>query len=90
MASLDGITRFRKLDIRPWIARGEQPLDRVLEVLGRLGPGEALALHAPFLPAPLIERLSSEGYEYHFEPGTAAHWTVYFWRPEALGSEHVR
>lgn len=86
----EGITRYRKLDVRPLIARGDEPLSPIREALVRLGPSEGLELHAPFLPAPLIERLASEGYEYHFESAGAAHWTVYFWRPVPVGSPHVR
>ena len=67
MIAILGIGRFRKLDVRPVIARGEQPLARIEEALAKLGSEEALEVHSPFLPAPLIERLSSEGYRYQFE-----------------------
>ena len=79
------IQRYRRLDVRRMIARGEEPLARIRETLSRLESAEGLELHAPFLPTPLIERLSSEGYEYRFECTGAAHWTVYFWRPDPGG-----
>ena len=79
------IQRYRRLDVRRMIARGEEPLARIRETLSRLESAEGLELHAPFLPTPLIERLSSEGYEYRFECTRAAHWTVYFWRPDPGG-----
>ncbi len=70
------------------IARGEQPLQRISEALEKLGEAEGLAVHSPFLPAPLIERLSSEGYRYQFEATGPGHWTVYFWREEGKGPSH--
>lgn len=80
MARIEGISRFRKLDVREAIERGEQPLPRIRATLAKLAPDEALAVQAPFLPAPLIELLGSEGYESRFEPGLRGEWTVYFWR----------
>lgn len=90
MTDIQGIDRFRKLDVRPMIARGEQPLARIEQALAKLGTEEALEVHSPFLPAPLIERLSSEGYRYHFEATAPGHWTVYFWRDRAKGLAHGR
>lgn len=81
MAIIEGIRRFKKLDVRPLIAQGEQPFTRVMDALSRLKTDEALELHAPFLPAPLVERLSSEGYSHRFEMTGPGHWSVCFWRP---------
>lgn len=85
MPLIEGIRRFRKLDVRPVIERGEQPLPKIRAALAKLAPDEALALQAPFLPAPLIEMLGSEGFESRFEPGSRGEWTVYFWRATGLG-----
>jgi uncharacterized protein (DUF2249 family) len=90
MIAIQGIGRFRKLDVRPVIARGEQPLARIEEALAKLGTEEALEVHSPFLPAPLIERLSSEGYRYQFEATAPGHWTVYFWREDVKAPAHGR
>ena len=87
--SPDAIARYRRLDVRRMIARGEEPFARIRETLSGLDSAEGLELHAPFLPTPLIERLSSEGYEYRFESTGAAHWTVYFWRQDP-GGPNVR
>jgi hypothetical protein len=45
-----------------------------------LRPGEGLAVVAPFLPSPLIEKLGSEGFESRVERGAEGSWIAYFWR----------
>jgi uncharacterized protein (DUF2249 family) len=49
------------LDIRPLIARGEEPRDKVFSLVAKLAPGDSLQIVSPFLPAPLIERLRGDG-----------------------------
>lgn len=51
-----------RLDVRPMIARGVDPLEVILAAAGRLAPGEALLVVAPFRPAPLLVLLESRGY----------------------------
>ena len=34
----------------------------------------------PFLPSPLVEKLTSEGFASKIERGNGADWLVYFWR----------
>lgn len=76
------MARYRTLDVSDVIARGGEPLPRILEAVGSLGAGEGLRLVAPFLPSPLIERLGSDGFAHRIEhlPGSA--WVVYFWRDD--------
>lgn len=74
------VSRFRRLDVRPLIARGEHPMAHIRAVLDALHPDQGLMLVAPFLPAPLIELLGSEGYQSRCEPGSQGGWLVYFWR----------
>ena len=50
-----------RLDVRPIIARGEDPLEEVLGLLALLAPSGALQLVAPFRPRPLITLLGSRG-----------------------------
>jgi len=50
------------LDGRPLLDAGEFPLNRVLEDLKKLADGEGYELTAPFLPAPLIEKVMKKGY----------------------------
>ena len=44
---------------------------------------EGLIVVAPFLPSPLVERLSGEGFASKVERGQGADWLVYFWREVA-------
>lgn len=72
--------KFRQLDVRPWLAKGQEPLSPILERVEQLKPDEGLKLVAPFLPAPLIERLKGEGYASRFDRGKAGEWVVFFWK----------
>ena len=51
----------KRLDVRPLLARGEDPRLAVDTALTTLRPGQGLTVVAPFLPSPLIERLKSAG-----------------------------
>ncbi|MFH0947249.1 MAG: DUF2249 domain-containing protein [Planctomycetota bacterium] len=50
------------LDVRPILARGDDPLGQILAALKRLAPAGALLLTAPFRPAPLLTLLKSRGF----------------------------
>ncbi len=73
---------FKRLDIRPLMARGEEPLTRIRAALARLPAEQGLALVTPFLPAPLIEMLAGEGYQSRVEPAGGGDWVVYFRRSD--------
>ncbi len=51
------------LDAREMLARGEHPLSAVLQGTSDLPPGGVFLLVAPFLPSPLIERVTARGFE---------------------------
>ncbi|HVU23530.1 MAG TPA: DUF2249 domain-containing protein [Opitutus sp.] len=72
--------KFHPLDVRPVIARGGQPMEPILTALAALGPGEGLALIAPFLPSPLIERLQADGFQARPERRADGSWQTFFWR----------
>jgi CRP-like cAMP-binding protein len=57
------LTQFKRLDVRPLLARGEEPFPAIRRRVDALKPGEGLILIAPFLPSPLIERLGGEGFQ---------------------------
>lgn len=80
--SMPALTQFRRLDVRPLLQRGEEPLPTILDRVRRLGPGEGLIVTAPFLPSPLIELLGSQGFQSKVERGEAGSWIVYFWGRE--------
>ena len=64
----------RSLDVRPLLARGEEPFPHVMAAVRRLGPGDVLTIVTPFLPSPLIEKLQSEGFEVRPERRSDGGW----------------
>lgn len=78
--SMPPISKFKRLDVRPRLARGEEPFPVIRGRVDALKMDEGLILIAPFLPSPLIEKLGSEGFESKCERGAAGEWIVYFWR----------
>jgi len=72
--------KFKILDVRPILAKGVEPFSRIRESIDALKPEEGLSVIAPFLPAPLIEKLGSEGFESRVERQVGGGWTVHFWR----------
>jgi len=74
--------RFKKLDVRPMLRRGGEPFPAIRRRVDALKPGEGLALVCPFLPAPLIEKLRSEGFQSRVERAGFSGWVVYFWQQE--------
>ena len=74
------MTQFKRFDVRELIRQGSEPFPQIRRRVDSLKPGEGLIILAPFLPSPLIEKLSSEGFASKVERGTGADWIVYFWR----------
>lgn len=72
-------TVFKTLDVRPLLAHGVEPLVEIRARLDALAAGEGLTVVAPFLPAPLIELLRSEGWWASIERRGDA-WAANFWR----------
>lgn len=76
---------FQRLDARTLLAEGQEPLPVIRKRIQKLQPGQGLVVIAPFLPAPLIEMLRSQGYQSRVEPGGGGDWIVYFWQEAGLG-----
>jgi hypothetical protein len=74
------INAFRRFDVRPLLAAGEEPFTKIRARVDALAAGEGLLLIAPFLPSPLIEKLGGEGFASKVEHGVGGEWMVYFWR----------
>ena len=62
------------------LARGEEPFGAIRARVDALEPGHGLIVIAPFLPAPLIEVLKSEGFASSLERRVGGGWSVKFWR----------
>jgi uncharacterized protein (DUF2249 family) len=77
------VTTFKTLDVRRHLARGEEPLSLIRARVDSLRPGQGLTVVAPFMPAPLIELLKSEGFQSTLERRLDGAWAVNFWREGA-------
>jgi hypothetical protein len=75
-------TRMKSLDVRPVIARGEEPIRAVTAMLSTLGADEGFILISPFLPSPLIEKLQADGFRATPERRTDGGWQTVFSRTE--------
>ncbi len=73
---------FKKLDVRPLIAKGIEPFATIRDRVDSLKKNEGLTVVAPFLPSPLIEKLGSEGFQSRVERQVGGGWTVHFWRED--------
>lgn len=69
-----------RLDVRPLLAQGTDPLGTVLTTVAALPPDGALELVAPFRPTPLLRLLGGRGYRVSARERADGAWDV-----EALG-----
>lgn len=74
--------KFKVFDVRPHLARGEEPFPLIRARVDALKAGEGVTVLAPFMPAPLIELLKSEGFSSTLEHRHDGAWAVNFWREE--------
>ncbi|MBI3886500.1 MAG: DUF2249 domain-containing protein [Opitutae bacterium] len=72
--------KFKTFDVRPLLASGVEPLPEIRKRVDALEAGHGLTLIAPFMPAPLIELLKSEGFESTMEHRHDGSWSINFWR----------
>ena len=70
-----------RFDVRPILARGEEPFAEIRAKADALVSGDSLTVIAPFMPAPLIELLRSEGFETAIERHHDGAWAVNFRKP---------
>jgi uncharacterized protein (DUF2249 family) len=77
------LSRFKRFDVRDLLRRGVEPFPEIHRRVEALESGHGLIVVAPFLPSPLMERLSGEGFASKCERGQGSDWIVYFWREAA-------
>jgi hypothetical protein len=77
------INKFKRFDVRDLLARGVEPFPEIHKRVSALKPDEGLIIVAPFLPSPLVEKLTGEGFSSKVERGGGADWMIYFWREPA-------
>lgn len=68
------------LDVRPLLAAGEEPFSEIRRAVDALPPAAALIVIAPFMPAPLIEKLRAEGFAARVERLPDGGWSTHFQR----------
>ena len=69
-----------ELDIRPICAAQRPPLPVILDAVGRLAPGQAFRLVAPFEPAPLYQLLGQQGFSHETRERDDGAWEILFRR----------
>lgn len=69
----------RELDVRPMLARGEEPFKAINQAARAIPVGEALSLRSPFDPIPLRDVLGKQGFEV-YTSGSGDDWTTLFYR----------
>jgi len=72
--------KFKIFDVRPYLARGQEPLPPIRPRVDALTAGHGLTIVAPLLPAPLTDMLKSEGFQSTMEHRSDGCWAVNFWR----------
>ena len=79
------LNKFKRFDVRDLIRRGVEPFPEIRKRVDALRSDEGLIIVAQFLPSPLVEILSGEGFASKVEWGQGTDWIVYFWRETAKG-----
>jgi len=77
--------KMKIFDVRPLLARGEEPFAAIRGRVDALAAGQGITVIAPFMPAPLVELLKSEGFTVSIERRAEGAWAVNFQRPDAAG-----
>lgn len=72
----EGAAAIVKLDVRPILARGVDPLTAILAVIDALPPAGVLSIEAPFRPSPLLALLARKGHAATCEGLARDHFVV--------------
>lgn len=68
--------RAMRLDVRPVLTSGRDPLADILQVLETLAPTSLLVVTAPFRPVPLERLLAGRGHAVTAHPGPGGAWDL--------------
>lgn len=74
------LNQFRRFDVRDLIRKGIEPFPEIRKRVDALKSDAGLIVVAPFLPSPLIEKLTGEGFQSKIERGKGSDWIIYLWR----------
>lgn len=73
-------SKLRTLDVRPMLARGDEPFAKIMALVQNTAPGDGFVIISPFIPAPLIEKLRSENFSARPERRPDGAWQTQFLR----------
>lgn len=68
----------QRIDVRPMLGRGEDPLAEVLRVAAGVPHGGFLTVEAPFNPVPMRRVLAARGFSSYAERLSAHRWLIRF------------
>ena len=74
------LNQFKRFDVRDLIRKGAEPFPEIRKRVDALKSDQGLIIVTPFLPSPLIEKLTGEGFESKVERGRGSDWIIYLWR----------
>ncbi len=66
------------LDVRPFLAKGQEPFPHIMAAVDKLAKGESLVILAPFEPVPLVKLMKEKGYEHFSTRLPDGTWQVKF------------
>lgn len=68
------------LDVRPTLARGDEPFVEIMETAEKIKAGETFTLIAPFEPVPLYSVLGERGFSHETTQVAPDKWVIQFTR----------
>jgi uncharacterized protein (DUF2249 family) len=71
------------LDVRPLLARSEEPFGAIMAAAKQVAPGQVLRLRATFEPFPLYHVLGKQGFAHAARQLAPGDWEVLFYRTPA-------
>jgi uncharacterized protein (DUF2249 family) len=84
--AIDGAPVAAEIDVRPLMARGEEPFKAIMTAAQTVPAGSTLRLIAGFEPLPLYDVLAKQGFVHRAHQVEADAWEVRFYR-ERSGSD---
>lgn len=70
----------KELDVKPMLEAGEHPVNQVISEVKSIGENEIYKMTAPFLPVPLIEKVTGLGFDNWTEKQSESSFNIYFIR----------
>jgi hypothetical protein len=71
---------YAELDAIPMLAQGEHPVNQVIADYQAMPPARIFKMTAPFLPAPLIDKLTSLGAKHWVQKDNGQTHHIYFYK----------